>query len=81
MLSQGSLRSRSCRTELFRMCGKLFIESDITKDEFARFFNVSRSLIDRFLATDGLSHLKIGRSVRLMVSDVLKWLGRKGMLV
>jgi predicted DNA-binding transcriptional regulator AlpA len=42
---------------------------------------VSRSLIDRFLATDGLSHLKIGRSVRLMVSDVLKWLGRKGMLV
>ena len=81
MLSQGSLRSRSCRTELFRMCGKLFIERYITKDELARFLNVSRSLIDRLMATDGLSHLKIGRSVRLMMSDVLKWLGQKGMLV
>lgn len=80
MLSQGSLRSRSCRAELFQLRGDLFIESDITKDELARFLNVSRSLIDRLLATDGLSHLKIGRSVRFMVSDVLKWLGRKGML-
>ena len=81
MLSQGSLRSGSCRTELSQVRGKLFIESDITKDELARFLNVSRSLVDRLLATDGLPHLKIGRSVRLMMSDVLKWLGQKGMLV
>ena len=80
MLSQGSLRSRSCRADLFRMRGKLFIESDITKDELARFLNVSWSFIDRLMAKDGLPHLKIERSVRLMVSDVLKWLGRKGML-
>ena len=81
MLSQGSLRSCSCRAELFQMRGKLFIESDITKDELARFLNVSWSLIDHLTVMDGLPHLKIGRSVRLMMSDVLKWLGQKGMLV
>jgi predicted DNA-binding transcriptional regulator AlpA len=41
---------------------------------------VSWSLIDPLMAKDGLPHLKIERSVRFMVSDVLKWLGRKGML-
>ncbi|MEY4065947.1 MAG: Helix-turn-helix domain [Pseudomonadota bacterium] len=81
MLSQGSLMSRSDRVGLKQFRCDSFFERYITKDELARFLNVSRSLIDRLMATDGLPHLKIGRSVRFKVSDVLRWFGRKGMLV
>ncbi|MEY2987433.1 MAG: Helix-turn-helix domain [Pseudomonadota bacterium] len=81
MLSQGLLMSRSDRVGLKQLRGDSFFERYITKDELARFLNVSRSLIDRLMATDGLPHLKIGRSVRFKVSDVLRWFGRKGMLV
>ena len=81
MLSQGSLMSRSDRDGLKQFRGDSFFETYITKDELARFLNVSRGLIDRLMATDGLPHLKIGRSVRFKVSDVLRCFGLKGMLV
>lgn len=81
MLSQNSVTSCLSPESLKPKTGDKFIESYITKDELARFLNVSRSLIDRLMATDGLPHLKIGRSVRFKVSDVLRWFGQKGMLV
>ena len=77
MLSQNSVTSVISPNSLKPKDGDKFIDNYITKDELARYFSVSKSHIDRLMATDGLPHLKIGRSVRFKVSDVLRWFGRK----
>jgi excisionase family DNA binding protein len=81
MLAQNSVGLGKSSEVVRSISGDEMFEKYITKDELAHFLNVSLSLIDRLMMTDGLPHLKIGRSVRFKVSDVLRWFGRKGMLI
>lgn len=81
MLAQISVGLGKSSEVVRAVSGDEMLEKYITKDELAHFLNVSRSLIDRLMMTEGMPHLKIGRSVRFKVSDVLRWFGRKGILI
>lgn len=74
MLSQGSLKSRSCRAELLQRRGDLFIEKLIGREELAQFLGVSPSFISKMMALEGLPHVRIGRAVRFDLNEVRKWL-------
>ncbi|MEY3901905.1 MAG: Helix-turn-helix domain [Pseudomonadota bacterium] len=74
MLSQGSLKSRSCRAELLPKRGESFIEKLIGRKELAQFLGVSPSFISKMMVLEGLPHVRIGRAVRFDVNEVRKWL-------
>ena len=74
MLSQGSLKSRSCRAGFNQTRGDLFIEKLIGRKELAQFLGVSPSFISKMMALEGLPYVRIGRAVRFDLNEVRKWL-------
>ncbi len=54
----------------------MLFENFITKDELANRLGVSVSFVSK-LMNEGLPCLKIGRSVRYRLSDVVSWLYRR----
>jgi excisionase family DNA binding protein len=50
----------------------------VTKRDLARFLCVSEGLINKLVGERGLPHVKIGRTIRFSVKDVMSWLEQKG---
>lgn len=57
--------------------GALF-EKWITKRELAQHLGVSESLINKLMAEQAFPHLKVGRAVRFLLSNVYAWFEKKG---
>jgi excisionase family DNA binding protein len=57
--------------------GVLF-EKWITKKELAQHLGVSESFINKLMTEEALPHLKVGRAVRFLLSNVDAWFERKG---
>lgn len=49
----------------------------VTKEQLAERLELSKSYINKLMAEEGLPHLKIGRSVRFQISEVLAWLQKR----
>lgn len=50
----------------------------LTKAELIEYLHVSRSHVNRLVFERGLPCVKIGRSIRFRIADVLLWLERRG---
>lgn len=55
-----------------------FSQRLLTKVELIDYLQISRSHMNRLIFERGLPHIKIGRSIRFRIDDVLAWLARHG---
>lgn len=49
----------------------------LNKKELAKELSISVSMVDKLLA-QGMPHLKIGKSVRFELTEVMNWIKRRG---
>ncbi len=50
----------------------------LTKAELIEYLHISRSHVNRLVFERGLPHIKIGKSIRFRIDEVLAWLSRHG---
>jgi excisionase family DNA binding protein len=53
----------------------------VTKEEIAAYFQVSVGLMHRLMAHNGMPHIRIGRTVRFHIPDVIAWFETNGMKI
>ena len=52
-------------------------ENLVTKEQLAKSISVSKSYINKLMSKEGLPHVRIGRSVRYSVKEVMAWLKQR----
>ncbi len=55
-----------------------FFENWVTKRDLARMLCVSEGLINKLVGERGMPHIKLGRTIRFSVSEVMNWVMQKG---